>query len=304
MKLIYAIVVTYNGMPWIDKCLGSLRDSDHPVEILVIDNGSSDGTVARVEDHHPKAELIRTGSNLGFGRANNIGIRKALVRGGEYVFLLNQDAWVAPETVGRLVEASGEHAEYGVISPVHLNGEGTALDRGFSGYLPPGRRDALASEPLGEDGEEIVTVDFVNAAAWLVPSRCIRKVGLFEERFHMYAEDNNLIRRMRYHGYKVGVVPGAIAWHDREERGRRQDFLDSYGHQYNLFMAGMLDPNRPLSRRLYAELSRQLKSLVSSLFRGSLSKALVHLKVLLFGLPRVPGLYRRSEEYKRNNPLQ
>ena len=91
---IFAIVVTYNGMRWYDRCFGSLRNSDMPVETIVIDNASTDETVSYIKEHFHEVCLIESKENLGFAKANNIGIKRALDNGADYVFLLNQDAWV------------------------------------------------------------------------------------------------------------------------------------------------------------------------------------------------------------------
>ena len=102
---ILAIVVTYNGMKWVDRCLGSLVMSRTPADVIVIDNGSQDGTQEYIAENYPEVKLVSTGENFGFGKANNIGLKHALEKGYEYVYLLNQDAWVYPDTLGVLMEA-------------------------------------------------------------------------------------------------------------------------------------------------------------------------------------------------------
>ena len=99
---ILVIVVTYNGMKWVDRCLGSLSKSKIPVDVIVIDNGSTDGTPDYIAEYFPEMKIVATGENHGFGRANNIGFRHAMKNGYEYVYLLNQDAWVFPDTFGIL----------------------------------------------------------------------------------------------------------------------------------------------------------------------------------------------------------
>ena len=105
MADILTIVVTFNGMKWIGRCLGSVRASAVPSDIMVVDNGSDDGTPERVQENFPEAILTRNRENLGFGAANNLGIRFALDHDYRYVYLLNQDAWVFPETFGTLLRA-------------------------------------------------------------------------------------------------------------------------------------------------------------------------------------------------------
>ena len=98
-KLIYTIVVTYNGMRWIDRCLNSLLATTIPTHILVIDNSSNDGTSEYIKTNFPSVEVISSNVNLGFGSANNIGFQKALDLKADFVFLLNQDASIEPDIV-------------------------------------------------------------------------------------------------------------------------------------------------------------------------------------------------------------
>ena len=89
MKDVLVIVVTYNGRPWIERCLGSVyADAD----LFVVDNDSGDGSADYVQAHFPEARLVRSADNLGFSKANNLGLRYAMEKGYRYVYLLNQDA--------------------------------------------------------------------------------------------------------------------------------------------------------------------------------------------------------------------
>ena len=110
---LFAIVVTYKGYRWYERCFTSLRQSTIPVQTIVVDNASNDGTVEYIKEYFPEIHLIDSGENLGFGRANNIAMRYALDQGCDYVFLLNQDAWVEPDTFERLVKIHQRHPGYG-----------------------------------------------------------------------------------------------------------------------------------------------------------------------------------------------
>lgn len=222
-----AIIVTYNGLRWIDRCLGSLREVKGHVRTVVIDNGSSDGTVEAVRSRFPEVEVICTGKNLGFGQANNIGLRLALERKVDHAFLLNQDAWLEPGTLEHLVHMSGMHPQYGVLSPMHLNGAGDALETTFSNYIVPHKCPGLYSDLYtNRVKDEPYSVKFVNAAAWLVTRQCLLNVGGFDPTFFHYGEDNNYGTRMDYHGQLMGVLPTTRIYHDTQASIKASFFND------------------------------------------------------------------------------
>ena len=211
MSRILVITVTYNAMKWVDRCFGSLRNSRHPVDVFVVDNGSSDGTAEYIRNHFPEVMLHCSGENYGFGKANNIGLEYALANGYDYVYLLNQDAWVFPDTFDRLLEAHDAHPEYGILSPVQMTASMERPDPRF-------KVKCLDKERSAYESGRIYDVDFVMAAHWLVSRRCILSTGGFSPAFRHYGEDDNFIHRALWKGYKIGFLAGTYAVHDRELR--------------------------------------------------------------------------------------
>ena len=135
MKIL-TIIVTYNGLQWYERCLGSLQHSTIPVDIMVIDNASQDGSADWIAAHYPEINLIRSDKNLGFGQANNIGMRYALDNGYDYVFLLNQDAWLhTKDCIERLVQAAENHPEYMIMSALWLYGSGERITKGSKQHM-------------------------------------------------------------------------------------------------------------------------------------------------------------------------
>ena len=100
---IYTIIVTFNGSEWIGKCIESLLQNSIKTKIIIIDNGSSDGTQDIIKSYS-SVLFIQSETNLGFGKANNIGINIATENGAEYIFLLNQDTYVEANTIGKLID--------------------------------------------------------------------------------------------------------------------------------------------------------------------------------------------------------
>src|SRR5688572_24592834 len=153
---VWVIVVAYNGEPWLNACLESLVRSDHPVNILVVDNASIDGTHAVVSGFR-HAQYLPLKANVGFGRGNNVGIARALEAGADYVFLLNQDAIVMPQTIGRLLDVMVAHPEYGLLSPLHFGADG-ALDSSFLGNYLARHAPALLSDVFRSCSAEVYPV--------------------------------------------------------------------------------------------------------------------------------------------------
>ncbi len=253
------VIVAYNFEPWIRQCLSSIAQSTLRATVLVIDNASEDNTCEIIRKEYPDVLLTENGENLGFGRANNIGLRYAVNNGFEYVFLLNQDAWLEADALEKLVGAAAAHPCFGILSPVHLNGEGNAPDFGFARYT--GLRTLSDRESLLP---QVVEYSFINAAMWLLPVSVLKESGGFAPIFAHYGEDVNLSQRIRKRGYKVGVVKAATGFHDRQ---RREASDEKYF--YSEFVYLLTEAVNPLYRRprafAYSVLAAAKKALTALL---------------------------------------
>ncbi|WP_286760402.1 glycosyltransferase family 2 protein [Salegentibacter sp. UBA1130] len=216
------IIVTYNSMPWIEKCLSSLKN----FRVIVVDNNSSDNTVQFLKNQYPRIILLAQQENLGFGKANNIGIHEALKIGSTNFLLLNQDAYINPKAINSLFELQNKYPSFGVISPIHLDSSGNQLDKGFAEYVnfsnaPAFIRDLILKNQIND----VYAVPFVNAACWMLSRRCLEMVGGFDPIFFLYGEDDNYCQRVLYHSFKIGVASNIYVIHDREQRGRKKEFF-------------------------------------------------------------------------------
>jgi GT2 family glycosyltransferase len=213
------VVVTYNALPWVEQSLESVRGRD----VIVVDNGSSDGTVELVRERFPEVRVIEQ-ENKGMGGGNNAGMRAA---DGRYFFLLNSDAWVVGEGIDELVAFADAHPEAAVIGPKLLNVDGT-LQRSVRGeptlwrlateYLAirklaprSGRLNPLYRGDFGHDRVE--EVDWLSGPALLVRREAADAVGLFDENFFMFSEEVDWMTRFRRAGWKVLFFPGAEVVH-------------------------------------------------------------------------------------------
>lgn len=301
MPRIFVIIVTWNGMKWIKQCLDALRQSTYPVSIVVVDNGSSDGTVDFIKDAYNEVHLIESSENLGFGQANNVGIRYALDNGCDYVYLLNQDAYVFTDMFMELINVAEklEYKRYGVFSPLHLNRDISKLDSHFQWYM----RDIIgryAKDRTEGKLRELYDVYAVPAAGWLIARRTLETVGGFDPIFFHYGEDNHYAYRMAYHGLKFGIVPTAKMIHDRNDFG-------------NIVMAKKDMLFRTLKTELFLNISitrkdasrRFLRSFVSfnyeslkALIRGNLFIFKEYQKAIYLNLINLPKYIRNRKQNK------
>jgi GT2 family glycosyltransferase len=219
MGEVSVVVVTYNGMPWIEQCLASVRGR----ETIVVDHGSTDGTLELVHERFPDVVLVEQ-ANVGMGGGNNAGMR---VAGGDWFLLLNSDAWVLGDGLERLVEFGESLPDAAVVGPRLRNPDGT-LQRSVRGEPTLWR---LATEYLGIrklaprsrrlnafyagdfDHGSVREVESLQGAALLVRRAATDAVGLFDEAFFMFSEETDWLHRFRAAGWKVLFFPGAEVTH-------------------------------------------------------------------------------------------
>lgn len=222
MKKVFVIIVTYKGKRWYDKCFSSLRESTIPVQTVAVDNTPGNEDVEYIKTHFPEVHVIKTNENLGFGRANNLGMRYALDNECDYVFLLNQDAWIESDAIEKLIPISEKYPEYGIISPIHMNASKTAINMGL--VIEEGEIKLLSDIYTNQVGD-VYETKYINAAAWLLPRKTLETIGGFCPIIFQYGEDDDYINRVLYHGFKVGLVPNSRIVHDSGQK-----LSESYAH--------------------------------------------------------------------------
>lgn len=240
MKIL-VIIVTYNGEHWMEKCIGSIMKSSIKADTFVVDNTSTDRTVEVIRNINPNAIIIESKVNLGFGGANNIGMKYALDNGYDYVYLLNQDAWLAENTLENLVFVHVNHTEYGILSPMQVNAAGNHFDDNFAvGPVSSKYNRHLIEDLYFSRLQDVYEVPDVMAAHWLISRKCLEDVGGFSPTFPQYGEDNNYIDRAHYYKYKAGIVPSTRAVHDRLGRELSKEKL-FYLYSYSMPLVYLSD---------------------------------------------------------------
>lgn len=224
---ISVVIVSWNAKRFLEECLDSLRDStSRSMEIIVVDNASTDGSPEMVEATFPQVKLIKCSENLGFAKANNVGIRAST---GRYVSLVNSDVKVIGACFDRLADYLDQHPDVGNVGPRILNRDMTlqsscrqfpTLWNNFcesSGLSRIFRKSNLFS---GEHmfffpHDRICDVDVLVGCFWLVRKEAFERVGLLDEDFFIYAEDLDWCRRCWNAGWRVVFFPGSQAIHYR-----------------------------------------------------------------------------------------
>lgn len=218
------IVISYNTREMTLECLRALADDmkGMPWELWVVDNASSDGSAEAVKETFPEARVIVNEHNAGFGAANNQAIRQAQ---GQYLLLVNSDAFVQPGAVEALVSHLDTHPGVAVVGPKLLNPDGS-LQQSCYRFPSPVRAwlenlwiSAVCSPGsiLGDyrrwQHNEQRNVDWVIGACMLVRAEALQSAGLFDERFFMYAEETDWQKRIRSCGWQVHFEPAAMVSH-------------------------------------------------------------------------------------------
>ena len=220
MNSVSIIIPNLNGQPMLEGCIGSIKSLEHEfndLEIILVDNGSVDGSCYWLSQNHPEVKVISLGENTGFSRAVNIGAQHAQ---GELLFFLNNDARVDPDCLTLLSEPILDEAAVcssaQIINQsrdtVHFDGGGM----NFHGIAFQYRE----GEPFHVSSRAIEEALFPCGAAMMIRKEVFLEVGGFDERFFAYFEDVDLGWRLRLLGYKIVYVPNAIATHNQSRTSR------------------------------------------------------------------------------------
>ena len=214
-----AVVVTLNALPWLERCLESLRG----LETVVVDHGSTDGTLELVARRFPDAIVLRR-ENRGYGAGLNAGVRAS---SGRYVLLLNSDAWAEAGAVERLVEFADANPSAAYVGPRarHVDGAVQHTVRGFPTLwrlateyfflrkLAPRSHRLNAFYAAGFAHDEPRRAEWVMGYAVLVRREAFEEVGGFDESFFMFSEETDLCRRLWDAGWEVWFTPEAEFTH-------------------------------------------------------------------------------------------
>jgi hypothetical protein len=227
------VILNWNGLADTLACLESVGRQDYAsLEVVVVDNGSRSPEADQLEASAPAARVIRSPTNVGYAAGCNIGMRYALARGADYVWLLNNDTLVEPDCLATLVAAGEADDRVGLLSPV-VYAHGSSREIKFAGTIVDfGRQERIH---LTSVDDMVQRNDAGHLALWgtalLIKRRVLERAGFLDERYFAYVEDTDYCIRAVRSGFMTRVVPGAVLYH---KEGRSLGGLQSPIREYLL----------------------------------------------------------------------
>jgi GT2 family glycosyltransferase len=226
IERISAVVVNWNLKDDTLECINSLLNAGlNPEEIILIDNGSSDGSISAFENQYEKRiKLIKNPRNFGYTHAINQGIEQALSCKVEWIFLLNNDAIVSPDIFEIFYSTIREAPQYSIISPVIFYHADSNRIWFFGDQLFPGTlltHDKFRNKRYNPNLQGIIPVDFVNGCGMLVNYKVFEEIGLFDPGFIMYGEEVDFCWRAQLAGFQMATSTKAHMWHKESLSAKR-----------------------------------------------------------------------------------
>jgi N-acetylglucosaminyl-diphospho-decaprenol L-rhamnosyltransferase len=256
MSDVSAVVVTYNGLPWVEQALESVRGH----EAIVVDHGSSDGTVSFVRERFPEVAIVEQ-ENRGLAYGWNTGVART---SGRYILLLNSDAWLDAGAVEQLAAFADAHPEAAVVGP-RLRYPDGRLQRSVRGFptlwrlateffylrkLAPGTEALNAFYAAGFDHLSVREVEVLMGAVWLVRREAIDEVGPADDAFFLFSEETDWAYRFRDAGWKLLFFPDAGATHVYAASHKGQMFVENLRGQLRFLCKHRGDAYAERARRL------------------------------------------------------
>ena len=292
-----AIIVTYNGNQWIENCLNSyLKHHHHISDVLVVDGCSTDNTRLLVNKFADKVSRIYLDKNLGFGKANNVGLNYGLQNGYEFFFLVNQDTEFVEDVVTPMLEVASKDSSIGMLSPIHYYDVDT-IEFHFKDMIK-NENGAKKYESIKNKTQNIVEVKGYNAAFWFLPKRTLQQVGGFDPLFNHYGEDNEYLLRLNKSGLKAVVLTQLKALHFTKQEKRTFKTKEQFKEWFftHSLYRWLNTENNFLSLFAY-EITYPIKLLAQSIFSGNSNK----LKGFLTSRNVVFSIYKQIVNHRNTN---
>jgi len=231
--LVYVVLLAWNHLGDTIECLESIRRMQYPnIRLLLVDNGSTDGTANHIRTHYPDVEVISSSENLGIAQGYNLGMDYALQKDAQYVLVANNDIiTVEPDFVSRLVEAGEKNPRAGILMPkiVYYHNPDRLWSIGARRRrFPPTIVFIGLNKPDGPEYTKSRNLEFAPSCALLIRCELMRKIGLFDSNFFFYFDDYDYCYRARQAGYSIRYVPTATVRHKVSASTRHSDKPDKW----------------------------------------------------------------------------
>lgn len=215
---IWIIILNWNGKKDTLECLDSVQKIDYPnYQILVVDNGSTDDSIEAIKEKFPSVSIVENITNLGFAAGNNEGIKYAIARGADYVFLLNNDTVVDSQVLWTLVKASLKYPKAGILgSKIYFYGQPQTIWFAGGEWLAEDAMFKHSGNGEIDDGKNWSTIQetgYICGCAFFVKAKVIEKVGMFEPKYFLMWEEVDWCSRTKKAGYQCLFVPDSKVWH-------------------------------------------------------------------------------------------
>lgn len=212
--LVYLLVLNYCSAEDTLGCVQHIKQINYPnLRLLVIDNASPDGDGEILRRKIPPLEFLQLSQNIGYAGGNNEGMRIALKNGAEYVFIVNPDIRLSPESVKSYVDLLCSDSTIGALTPIEVMKDAHTIDEQFRIGIFESHKIPVPN--LACHSEQQWAVRTLYGAALMLPASTIRKVGGFDPLYFAYGEEEDLCRRVLYHGLRLVVTAKAPAIHLR-----------------------------------------------------------------------------------------
>ena len=285
MPLVYIILVNWNG--WKDSidCIESLKKIDYKnYKIIIVDNGSLDGSYEILKEKFPILTIIKSDENLGFAGGNNLGIEYALKEGADFVYLLNNDTIVDKDVVSELIKAADEYPVAGVFgSKIYYYSEPNRIWC-IGGIIDFDLADAPQIGSMQIDNgqyEKIQEVGYVSGCSMLLRKEVIEEIGLMDDKFFLYWEETDWQFRIRQKGWQIIYVPKSKLWHKISASAGVNSKLSTYYMYRNAYY--FFDKNSKGLLKLKTKIAL-LKRFINSLVYWLKTKNFENCRVLLLAL--------------------
>lgn len=216
--LVYAVILAWNQVDVTLECLESLLKSQYPnLRIIVMDNGSTDGTAEIVKRDYPNVDVIRVDDNIGMEKGYNMGIEYALKNGADYIMAMNNDILVDPEMITRLVQGIQNHPQAGIVSPkiYHYYGDKNRLWCAGAKWaaFPPRIKLIGSNAPDSAQYQQDFMLPYVTSCCILMSRDALKITGLFDPGYYFYYNDWDISARFWAAGYEIWFIADAHIWH-------------------------------------------------------------------------------------------